>query len=556
MSVDHYSLDRISRIPDPERRLCALQTYTLAAIADSNARETPGTFPLHDALHLTLSACDLLKGRLPTPDASTFPRGGFDPLFCGLSGFVFLRFGNLALADAGGRAGCTHVADDELGVKDRSILDQYFRLLQDTGHWRTSIYARRQLHQGLHRLPAMEQREFEQLCDSLAAMLRRSLSPPLPRNFRRTFEKQLDRAVELRTLAMLAGVDDGSMAAPVNRGDIAPGVAGLFFIRVAPTNTPCYGCVAFERDRTHLWWSADWSACVQPLALRLSQINFTRNDLDADVLAILDADSTAFNTIMVDGPPPNARISHVVMHDHTTIGLPLACLLDVDCRRSISSGGSLTATSPLVLTRATIAFWGDLKYGRRTDLWANDSSRTVMHGASSIMSYPAIPPRLPRFPEYPEPLPFGSYERWFFEDLSRERGISVLCHHGAQASRDAFLDTAVGHANVLHVSTHGEADSEKPDLSRLLFCGGEDGPTYVLLLDILARDWSQYDLVFLNACPDPGGSQVRRRGGPCTRLGFPCRRCALRHCLSLACRGPPRLVLHRKLLSPVVDRMS
>jgi len=130
-----------------------------------------------------------------------------------------------------------------------------------------------------------------------------------------------------------------------------------------------------------------------------------------------------------------------------------------------------------------------------------------MHGDSPIMAYPSIPQEIPRFPGYREPLPFASYERWFFEELSAKAGVPVFFHPGPRASRQVFLETAASEADVLHVSIHGEADAENPELSRL-FLAGDGGPTYVLLLDVLARDWSGYDLVFLNACLSQAGRKL------------------------------------------------
>ena len=508
MCIGRHALDPVAGIPDPQRRLEALQTYTLAAIASPQTREAQGEFPLGDALRMTVSAVCLVRQRMLTADASTFLRAGLDPLFGGLSGFAFLRFGGLPPVDDGDLAAESHVADAELSSDDRELLDGYFMLMQEMAHWKTAFHHRTRIHDCLCGLPAAEQTEFRQLCDSLAATVRQKLKPPLPRGYYRALDAQWDRAVELRTLAALAGKDDPLPAAAGNRRcEIAPGIASLYFVDVLPSNTPCYGFVGFERDRTHWWCSTVWSARVHPLKARLSQIDVTLNDLDRDLESAVDHDSPMLTTILNDRQPRLRRVSHVALHDHTASGLPLPCLFDPDCCYSIAGGNALAATGRVLPRETTVGFWGDFKYGLGQELWTSEPSRTVMHGASAIMSYPTFPKKLPRLPGYPEPLPFASYERWFFEDLSRQANTSVLFHHGAHACRNAFLESAAGEANVLHVSTHGEAQADKPDLSRLFF-SGDGGPTYVLLLDILGRDWSRYDLVFLNACLSQAGRKL------------------------------------------------
>jgi len=508
MTSDQRPLNRISRIADVEQRLLGLQSYTLAAVAGLPGGDTARAFPLGDALKLAVDSFGLLKGRLPTADASSFLRGGLDPLFGGLSGLIFAQFGNLAPLGDRGAASESHVADAALSEEDRAVLDDYFRLVQEMSHWKTSFHARRRMHECLRRLPGPEQTEFCDLCNCLAAMLRQRLDPPLPRGHRRTLAAHLDRVAELQTLAALAHVGDSARGLGVRRrGDISAGVAHVYFIAALPTKSACCGCVGFERDRTHLWCSTEWSARVEPLSRRLSQVHVTLDDLDAEVPAILGRESPSFATILDDRPSPRRRISHIILHDQTTLGLPLPCLFDPECRHSVSGGGSPGEGGTLPPQETRIAFWGDFRCGFGTELRVNDESRTVMQGEVPIMSYPAISEDVFDLPGYPAPLPFASYERWFFEDLSREAGVPVSFHPGGRASRQIFLETAAGEANVLHVSTHGEADAENPELSRLFFAG--DGrPTYVLLLDILARDWSRYDLVFLNACLSQAGRKL------------------------------------------------
>ena len=509
MSGDQPALDRISRILDPQARLAALQTYTLAALSTARVREEPEAFPLLDALRLVVASAGSVRRRLPTAEASTFLRAGLDPLYRGLSGFMFLRFAGLSPSGDGDLTAQKHLTDADLSDDDRELLDTYFALVQEMAHWKTSFYLHRRLCDDLHGLPAAEQEEFRRLCDSLAAMLRQQLHPPLPRDYRRTLGLQWDRTAELRTLAALTA-DDGppADAAGIRRCDIAHGTAIGYFINMLPTSRPCYGVVAFERDRTHWWCSTVWSARVHPLKGRLSQIHFTFEDLDADLRSISGHGSSDLAMILDDRQPPLRRVAHVALQDHTACGLPLSCIFDPDSSYSTSNSAPPARWRPPPDGETTLTFWGDLDYGLGRQVWADDRSRTVMHAGSPILSYPTAPQDLPPFPGFPGTLPFASYERWFFEDLGREAGRRAILHHGANAGRDEFLETAAGEANVLHVSTHGEADAERPELSRLLLAGDGDGPTYVLLLDVLARDWSRYDLVFLNVCVSQAGRKT------------------------------------------------
>jgi hypothetical protein len=109
MTSDQRPLDRISRIADVEQRLLGLQCYTLAAVAGLPVAIPPVRSRLGRA-EAGGRVDGASQGTLAEADASSFLRGGLDPLFGGLSGLVFARFGKLVPLGDRGAASESHVA--------------------------------------------------------------------------------------------------------------------------------------------------------------------------------------------------------------------------------------------------------------------------------------------------------------------------------------------------------------------------------------------------------------------------------------------------------------
>ena len=83
---------------------------------------------------------------------------------------------------------------------------------------------------------------------------------------------------------------------------------------------------------------------------------------------------------------------------------------------------------------------------------------------------------------------------------------TVEVHTGAEADK-AYL-TQAGKARILHIATHGAANEEEPDRSRLLFARGQ----YLFLNEIYALKLDGVELATLSACETERGRFVKGEG--------------------------------------------
>ena len=85
---------------------------------------------------------------------------------------------------------------------------------------------------------------------------------------------------------------------------------------------------------------------------------------------------------------------------------------------------------------------------------------------------------------------------------------------GNDDHRANFLGGAAASAPLLHVSTHGFADDNQPERTRLLFspAAGSAEPEYVFLRELAALDLSGVDLATISSCDSERGQMIRGEG--------------------------------------------
>lgn len=174
--------------------------------------------------------------------------------------------------------------------------------------------------------------------------------------------------------------------------------------------------------------------------------------------------------IIGDGTVPH-RCRQVSFRNLTASVVPFDCMADGDCRYVVSLGQAKTS---LTSGKQSISFWGQMRYRFAARETVDEASRTVFHDGRPILRYPELPSQPVRLEGWPAPLPLARYERWFFDDISRSNSIPVAIHAGQAATRRAFLDNDWNGVSVLHVTTHGYADSASFELSNLMFAQEDD----------------------------------------------------------------------------------
>jgi CHAT domain-containing protein len=125
-----------------------------------------------------------------------------------------------------------------------------------------------------------------------------------------------------------------------------------------------------------------------------------------------------------------------------------------------------------------------------------------------VLRYPFDPPESFHPLDHPESLLLTAYERWFLEDLTARNEVFFTVHCDAAATREAFLAEDIGECTILHLSTHGEAFAETWEVSNLMFASQGMLPARVHAFDLLGRDWSRLELVFLNSCLSSAGKHT------------------------------------------------
>ncbi len=318
----------------------------------------------------------------------------------------------------------------------------------------------------------------------------------------------LNRLRELRGLALAAASYKTESLPVENVQTIRSGIRTLHWVQLGfDESCPAYGVVAVDDNGVHLWCSERWSKRASHLVARAVDPNVSLEDWNADLQAFIAGNR--FSVADVFGDDDASPAEPIELTDHTTCGLPLSCILDPRRRYFWTVAmPDRQMTEKKQPARRRVRFWGQFEYREKVRMTASEDRREVLYESRPCFTYPDREVPGIAFKGLPRPLPYAYFERWFLEDLAKLCDVDVGCRYGTHPTRSAFLREAEVGDGILHITTHGHADLDRIECSHLLFARDGDSPTIVHSLDILARDWSSYDVVILNACLTSAGRKI------------------------------------------------
>jgi hypothetical protein len=410
-----------------------------------------------------------------------------------------------------------HLIRRELDDDEWSKLAALYALLQSASRWVGSGYQGRPLWKALHEVDNRTRAEFAERAHELAEQLQRIPDDPF---FREDVANQKGPVVELgKTISLARALimcnkprsarDDLKPARDI--GSIPAGSAVSFLVNLLPSThdsgQSLLALLTFEADSVRCWCSAERTFDWLGIAEMMRGLLPDRMSDFADKLIDLQRSKNHALTDLLDACP---SIRELAVVDLTAKNIPLAVTDDPESRLPVAMSNS-PAVENCVSRPLRISFWGAMQLQAEDPLVVDETGRCVRMtggGGESAISYPSLPDGLGTKSTFgPAALPYSHFERWTLQDLT-VRGLCELgAYSGSTATRAAFLETDWAEVDVLHISTHGEAYPGVIEAANLQLSADGRRSTRVHFLDVLSRDWSSAQLVFLNACMTKHGQQ-------------------------------------------------
>jgi len=495
-------VEKVESISAAADRLGALTDIVAWYLKRSMMRglsEQSDYFPTSTTLRIVTSAAEALLNEFPTGEATLFHRASQNGLIKSLTYLVWVDVGAI---DFGALERDVHVSFDLKEVAD-SVRDELIalrRMLDAMFGWRLRQSEMRRFVEILRRSRQDERESYRLLLDGIAAGLRRTSEEGCGRKTLKepAFQETMDRLRELRTLLQLRHRFEPSYA------PITCKVAVDATVYVLPVLDDI-GLAAFEHGTVHLWCSQEWREALLRLDELIDGTELLQR-FDDVAQPLLEADNWKLAFILRDQQEPR-RVRSVEFVDHIGRRTPVGDILnrsEYPPPRALRDRGRL----------CSISFWGRITYWERQRYIYDDEQRSIYDGKNVIMKYPNVPADAshtagdPGDPVDPAPLLLASYEKWHLEELAARHGISLRTYCDREATREAFICQEFDTGTILHITTHGEGFAETWELANVkLACDG-GYPARVHAFDVLARDWSQLDLVFLNSCLTSAGTHA------------------------------------------------
>lgn len=504
MRSGQLQFSNLDRIAQPDDRIEALRVIVtkdfLRIVKSSNPGVSANELPLLEIIRRTINDVAILRDRLITAEQSGFVRGSVDHLFRLINAILFLGVGAISTENPIRGEAILRLEDVEFEIRD--LIAAYRELLAWMENWRLDFFRSKHLRESLAYLTPMERQRFSMACDETGALLKESFNPGPAGGGERIASKlsdQLDVVRELRTIAQ-AGNPNNSAKPQITKLASRP---GLFLIELLPPNQHEFAIAEFSATHVRLRWDSQFTVLLDKVDRLLGQIDFDTRQMDHILSEIevfqfgraMRADKYAKNEF---------AFAQSQLVNLTSAQIPLDLVLARGVSDKIETG---TILRPTVVDNRAISFWGEFTFSRSPKLTLDNENRIVLFNAKPVLKYPELPNGELRLRDYPVPLPFASYERWMLEDLARETGRLIESNRGPAATRAAFLSCDRSNARVLHITTHGFANGTDFELNNLMLSETNNQPTRIHFLDILSRDFSRVELVFLNTCLTQAGEK-------------------------------------------------
>lgn len=493
-------LHSIGRLARPREQLSALHTVMASYL--STHWEDPESIPLQELLRLSSGAIQGEALALHTVEMNRLLRESVEDLCRCLTFLVWRELQLLPVHPTESVRAHTTFDFDNLTPCAADVVQGYREVLNSMVGLQLRYTALRRFALLYRAAPRERRAAYQQRCEEIAAALGRTLEEGGQLALTGTaFREAVDQVREIRTRMQLQRLPAAVDAVRSDRREVAS-VHLVFMLN----NT---AMVAYEPRRVHFWCCPDWSHEVSSLNDLMQDVDIPPTDFDARASELCSRTETQLPFILGDDRN-DPRLRTVTVIDHTGSRAPLARLLDPAGVYGQATSSETRDTIP------AISFWGRITYEGSSPYFFDDRTRTIHSSTAAVIRYPDVPEKL-RPQGTTSPLLLSTFERWFLEDRAKESQISLRLHCDSDASRDAFLQCH-REANILHISTHGEAFPENWELSNLYFAAKKELPERVHVFDLLAIDWSHVDIVFLNACQS--GSGRRARGEQSLSLGW------------------------------------
>lgn len=488
-------LREIQQLENPAERLQALHLVALALLQAEKlgGANDPSLADLSELMAVVAATIREIRVGLATAEESSLPRMTANGLLRSLSVLEFARARAFSLDAI--RAGGSLCRWPRASGPEVSGCEQFLALLELASEWRLGFHRTLTLRQSLQSLSSAEQAEFLEINERLALALKASLREGPCDN---GLAELLDRSRELRAIAQ-AGCEKST---DNTLGKQSRFERCIYVVDLAPAAAPrLYGLIAVSPLWISYAWSSAWSQLAGECGRAVAKGSADLVELDRILERVSAVNWPPMSGLMGELAEDTATgTEHLgAFQNLTDVEIPFDCISGWNCRTS-------TGTDVLEhMDRSrTVSFWGCMAFRRRKREEIDDVRRRISCDGVEIAAYPHLPDFGPRLVGGPAPLPFSHYERWMIEDLQRDHGVAVQFHTGADAVRNAFLTNDWHTVSAIHVTTHGTTD-RAVELSNLLFAEVDDEPTRIHFLDVLARDWSNVQLVFLNACMTAAG---------------------------------------------------
>lgn len=485
----HDRILRIRAFPDPDQRLQVLLSLSVTKLIQlASGTCIVSEVPIRPMIEVACESLRAIRTRQSTVEQAILQQTNFRATVSQLVMLVFFALG-WPVADEDEFQREILPSDGE----DFTFAQSGLELLQEYRSWGI-----RQLHtQPLNPRDDADSEEFRTLCTQLALKLSSEATPPTGPTVTRLVnaivkQRAANQAIRAKS-RMVSALDTDNIDRPIREG---------FVIYLGSNRTHLAGMVSTQLG-IRIWCSQRWAqiATKFPQHAGIDFKPFLRA-VDEWVSTFLIESRKSFLCRATPAPTGDAA-EELPVNDFTGQALPLACVFDAEKTFAyIATGVWIPPNRP----RNRLLYFGRVRFHEQDLLLCDDDRRTVTEASTNrtLLHYPQLTPA-DQLNDYALLLPYGNYDLWCLEEHAPNHQIDVVKLTDGHATRSQFLAIDPGEFRVVHLSTHGDAETQFPECSRLWASPESNGVHAITFVDIQGKDWSGVDLVFLSACKTASG---------------------------------------------------
>ncbi|HYV34814.1 MAG TPA: CHAT domain-containing protein [Gemmataceae bacterium] len=497
--IEHLEFEQ-----DHNARISVLLTFVVSTLKTGSQRAIYD-FPLQRALEIGSESVLACRRTLVSAEAANLARAGLEPLLRAFGLMVFLRCGLVKQDLETTKLFLKHLPRPSGQDESTALMDRFTRLLKLSTNWIMVRHEAVPLGRTLRSLKPRDQVRFDELKDILSELLSAIRAndeleggsgqatelgvPSCPTGTASDATLQLrDCVKELRVLRAKSQLADRALSTvdqDFTVSEPATDEVHLFLLDLGDGSDHRVAGIAQGQLAYHIWYSSTWSEMARR-ARRLPRNNSKLlHQLDAFHTHYARHPHTELGNLFAEGLDCEHSIKRVTYSDLTHGDVPLAWVGDSTNRYAVTLASSWQRQIPLAGPRNEFSFWGRMHY--QVGGPSKNGGQPYQDGCEQT-------------PTIKDTLAPARREQRMFEQNCRIGNVPLTVTCDAAATRTAFLKTNWRQVSVLHLVMHGIGHASDPEQSFLMFAPSMDRQAAVTFVDVLSLDWSQLELVFLNAC--------------------------------------------------------